>query len=67
MRDVHRLETQFPELVDEVNKRRRAGNRLLEVARWFSAESEPVDTECVTCEHVDRMMAAQAIAQWNAV
>lgn len=67
MLDLSRFESTCPELVGEVKRLREVGARLIEVARMVAAESEPIDRECLQCDHIDRKKAVDAIAEWNAI
>ena len=55
------------ELVEEIKKLRAAGTKLAEAAEMIAAESEPLNPECLKCEHIDQVKARKALEQWRAL
>jgi DNA-binding transcriptional MerR regulator len=69
MLDLSRFEgqKQYEELVAEIKKLRDVGSRLAEVSQMVAAETEPIDPNCVKCEHLDQKKAREALDAWRAL
>lgn len=69
MLDLSRFEgvSECSELVAELKRLREVGARLAEVSEMVAAESEPIDPNCVKCEHIDQKKARDALAAWRAL
>jgi DNA-binding transcriptional MerR regulator len=67
MVDLSRYEDdqRYAELVAEIKKLRSAGAKLAEAAEMIAAESEPLNPECLKCEHIDQVKARKALEQWR--
>jgi DNA-binding transcriptional MerR regulator len=48
------------ELLEEIKKLRSAGAKLAEAAEMIAAEYEPLNPECLKCEHIDQVTARKA-------
>jgi len=57
---------EYAELVEEIEALRSAGSSLAGVCEIVAAEAEPMNPDCVKCEHVARGQAKSALAAWRA-
>ena len=69
MLDLSRYEgdQSYAELVEEIKKLRAAGAKLAEAAEMIAAESEPLNPDCLKCEHIDQVKARKALEAWRQV
>ncbi|MCK4516197.1 MAG: hypothetical protein KAU31_13125 [Spirochaetaceae bacterium] len=56
---------EYAELIEEIKALRAVGSSLASVCEIVAAESEPINPDCVKCEHVARSQAKTALAAWR--
>jgi len=56
---------EYAELVEEIKTLRAVGSSLAGVCEIVATESEPMNPDCVKCEHVARGQAKTALAAWR--
>lgn len=59
--------TECPALVEEIQKLRKVGTRLAEVAQMVASDYEPVHPGGIPCEHLDHKKAMEALDAWKAL
>jgi len=55
------------ELVEEIKAIRAVASSLAGVCEMVAAEAEPMNPDCIKCEHVARGQAKNALVAWRAL
>ena len=58
---------EYAELVKELTRLREAGGKLADVASMVAAERDPLNPDCIKCEHIDQQKAREALTAWRAI
>ena len=56
---------EYAELVEEIKTFRAVASTLAGVCKIVAADAEPMNPDCVKCEHVARSQAKTALAVWR--
>jgi hypothetical protein len=56
---------EYADLIEEIKTLRGVASTLAGVCKIVAAEAEPVNSDCVKCEHVARGLARTALASWR--
>lgn len=57
--------SEYAELVEEVKGLRAVASSLAGVCEIVAAETEPINPDCVKCEHVAQSLAKTALTAWR--